>query len=74
LDTLGYKEKLDEVDKAILVNADLLAQIVNEPEIFGHDLGEEEEDEGISDSSKFRYSHETGTSFCPLLGCSFPNL
>ncbi|TEB32801.1 N2227-domain-containing protein [Coprinellus micaceus] len=43
LGTLGYKEKLDEVDKAILANADFLNKIVENPEIFGHDLDEEEE-------------------------------
>jgi carnosine N-methyltransferase len=42
LDKLGYKKKLDEVDTAILANADFLAKIVENPEIFGHDLEEEE--------------------------------
>ncbi|KAG5633316.1 hypothetical protein DXG03_007645, partial [Asterophora parasitica] len=40
--TLGYKQKLDEVDEAIRVNADFLSQIVANPEIFGHDLGPDE--------------------------------
>jgi len=68
------------VDKAILVNADFLAQIVSEPEIFGHDLGEEEEEEeeeegkGNSDSPKFPLSHESGASFCYLLCCPFSDL
>jgi len=66
---LGYKQKLEEVDKAILVNADFLAQIVSEPEIFGHDLGDEEEEERGSNSvaSNFPHSHESGASsihFC----------
>lgn len=43
LDALGYKAKLDEVDKAILVNADFLAHIVANPEIFGHDLENDED-------------------------------
>jgi len=53
------------VDNAILVNADFLAQIVNEPEIFGHDLEEEEEEEGGStaDPANFAHSHESGASF-----------
>jgi carnosine N-methyltransferase len=53
------------VDKAILVNADFLAQIVNEPEIFGHDLEEEEGEEGEStaDPPNFAHSHESGASF-----------
>jgi hypothetical protein len=41
LNDLGYKEKLEAIDKAILVNASFLAQIVQDPEIFGHDLDEE---------------------------------
>ncbi|KAG2112813.1 N2227-domain-containing protein [Suillus cothurnatus] len=38
LDDLGYRQKLQEVDKAILVNAEFLKLIVANPEIFGHDL------------------------------------
>ena len=38
LSGLGYKEKLEAIDKAILVNASFLTQIVADPEIFGHDL------------------------------------
>ncbi|KAL0945887.1 hypothetical protein HGRIS_012171 [Hohenbuehelia grisea] len=49
LDTLGYKDKLDAVDKAILVNAEFLNQIVADPEIFGHDLGASpNDDSGVS--------------------------
>jgi carnosine N-methyltransferase len=61
---LGYKKKLDEVDKAILVNADFLAQIVSNPEIFGRDLKEEEGEEGESnaDPSNLAHSHESGAS------------
>jgi hypothetical protein len=43
LKDLGYKEKLEAIDKAILVNASFLAQIVADPEIFGHDLDVDEE-------------------------------
>lgn len=43
LSGLGYKEKLEAIDKAILVNANFLAQIVADPAIFGHDLDEDEE-------------------------------
>jgi hypothetical protein len=46
LEELGYKEKLREVDKAILVNASFLNQIVANPEIFGHDDLTLNEDEG----------------------------
>ncbi|KAH7883121.1 N2227-like protein-domain-containing protein [Phlebopus sp. FC_14] len=38
LDDIGYKQKLQEVDKAILANADFLDKIVKNPEIFGHDV------------------------------------
>ncbi|TFK52860.1 N2227-domain-containing protein [Heliocybe sulcata] len=44
LDELGYKQKLDEVDKAILANAEFLQEVVQDPEIFGHD-GEKDEQE-----------------------------
>ncbi|KAF9078657.1 hypothetical protein BDP27DRAFT_1197383, partial [Rhodocollybia butyracea] len=37
LEKLGYKEKLDQVDKAILVNEQFLNKIVVDPEIFGGD-------------------------------------
>lgn len=43
LNDLGYKEKLEAIDKAIVVNASFLAQIVADPEIFGHDLDMNEE-------------------------------
>jgi len=42
LENLGYKQKLDEADQAILANAEFLGQIVANPEIFGHDLGADE--------------------------------
>lgn len=35
ISTLGYTLKLDEVDKAIKVNADFLATVVESPDIFG---------------------------------------
>ncbi|KAG2129167.1 N2227-domain-containing protein [Suillus bovinus] len=38
LDVLGYRQKLQEVDRAILDNAEFLKLIVANPEIFGHDL------------------------------------
>lgn len=42
LEDLGYKQKLDEVDQAILANAEFLDQIVANPEIFGHEVEVEE--------------------------------
>ena len=43
LDSVGYRRKLQEIDTAILANADFLNKIVANPEIFGHDvsLGED---------------------------------
>lgn len=41
LESLGYKKKIDDVDRAILANAQFITQIVENPEIFGHDLGED---------------------------------
>ncbi|ETW77529.1 hypothetical protein HETIRDRAFT_243953, partial [Heterobasidion irregulare TC 32-1] len=41
LETLGYKKKLEEVDQAILVNAEFLNKIVANPEIFGHGMEDE---------------------------------
>ena len=43
LSDLGYKEKLEAIDKAISINARFLNQIVADPRIFGHDLDENEE-------------------------------
>src|SRR6266576_397909 len=39
LESLGYKKKVDDVDKAILANAQFITQIVENPEIFGPELG-----------------------------------
>lgn len=38
LDSIGYRSKLQEIDTAILANADILHKIVANPEIFGHDV------------------------------------
>lgn len=38
LGSLGYKKKIDDVDRAILVNAQFVTQMVENPEIFGHAL------------------------------------
>jgi carnosine N-methyltransferase len=60
LSGLGYREKLEAIDKAILVNASFLAQIVADPEIFGHDLDENEE--VISEES------DPATADCDIAG------
>ncbi|TFK92537.1 N2227-domain-containing protein [Polyporus arcularius HHB13444] len=43
LESLGYKERINAVDKAIMTNADFLNLVIANPEIFGHDLDEDEE-------------------------------
>lgn len=61
LEELGYKKKLQDVDKAILVNATFLNQIVANPEIFGHDLSLNENEENIvnaGDSGVLDHSHD----------------
>ena len=41
LSSLGYKKRIDDVDRAILVNAQFVTQIVENPEIFGHEPEDE---------------------------------
>ena len=60
LEDLGYKQKLDEVDQAILANAEFLGQIVANPEIFGHDIALED-DEG-DESTSHMSGHGNGRS------------
>ncbi|KAJ3770051.1 N2227-domain-containing protein [Lentinula raphanica] len=55
LDQLGYKEKLDEVDKAILVNEQFLNKIVVDPEIFGE--AELEDEKVVPESSSHSHPH-----------------
>ena len=67
LGRLGYKNKLFEVDKAIMANAEFLKKIVANPEIFGQG---EVEDNGYStdtepeqesdDPFAHQHSHEPG--------------
>ncbi|KAG8216200.1 putative carnosine N-methyltransferase [Butyriboletus roseoflavus] len=57
LDSIGYRSKLQEIDTAILANANFLHKIVANPEIFGHDViaGEDggmEEDVDLKRSSQ----------------------
>ncbi|KZT65003.1 N2227-domain-containing protein [Daedalea quercina L-15889] len=49
LDSLGYKAKLAEADRAIRANAEFLNEIVANPEIFGHEVDEEEPGEHVPD-------------------------
>jgi carnosine N-methyltransferase len=60
LENLGYKQKLNEVDQAILANAEFLDQIVANPEIFGHDMAavEGEYDDENDGTASFNSSHE----------------
>ncbi|KAJ7667264.1 N2227-domain-containing protein [Mycena rosella] len=54
---LGYREKLDQVDQAIIANADFLSEVVADPEIFGHALGNTEA-ESESSATANHHSHE----------------
>ncbi|THH28862.1 hypothetical protein EUX98_g5320 [Antrodiella citrinella] len=45
LEGMGYKEKLVEVDKAIMANAQFLSKIVDNPAIFGPAMDEDEVEE-----------------------------
>ncbi|KJA23747.1 hypothetical protein HYPSUDRAFT_184819 [Hypholoma sublateritium FD-334 SS-4] len=57
LDKLGYKHKLDEADKAILVNAQFLSEIVSDTKIFGLESQEEAEDFGMGAEHGQTHSH-----------------
>lgn len=64
MEHLGYKKKLDEVDEAILKNADFLGQIVANPEIFGHEVESENDEETKRDSPDAQdhlHDHDAGT-------------
>ncbi|KAF5325336.1 hypothetical protein D9619_010108 [Psilocybe cf. subviscida] len=61
LDAVGYKQKLEEVDKAIQVNADFLHQIVDDPNIFVRDPSEDEQDAPHGHGGH-SHSHEHGSS------------
>ncbi|KAJ3848069.1 N2227-domain-containing protein [Lentinula lateritia] len=69
LEQLGYKEKLDQVDKAILANEQFLNKIVIDPEIFGddgNDAVEEGDEEGeAADPSISARSHSHSHSHSP---------
>jgi carnosine N-methyltransferase len=74
LEGLGYKQKLDEVDKAIIQNAEFLGQIVANPEIFGHDLGIEEEEHHHNHGEDLQsqdHSHEQESP--GSIHCHFPS-
>lgn len=60
LDSLGYRQKLQEVDRAILVNAEFLKLIVAKPEIFGHDLDSPEDADENKAGSGVLYDHLHG--------------
>ncbi|TFY59989.1 hypothetical protein EVG20_g7589 [Dentipellis fragilis] len=66
LEGVGYKAKLEAVDRAITANAAFLSRIVAEPEIFGHAVDEEivnaSEDTtgGPSHSHSHTHQHDHG--------------
>lgn len=55
---MGYKQKLDAVDKAILANAEFLSDIVSDTKIFGIDVEEDGDDNGGGDAHS--HSHSRG--------------
>lgn len=59
---MGYKEKLNLVDDAILANAAFLNQIVANPEIFGHDVDDEDGAVESLEPVGHSHSHDTGPS------------
>ena len=62
IESLGYKKKLDEVDQAILVNADFLNKIVANPEIFGHELDDDDTEDTEGDEGGLSgQGHEHGS-------------
>lgn len=64
LTALGYKSKLHEVDEAIIENAKFIKRIVANPEIFGHDLEDEQDMELVHyDAQDLSVSHSHGISF-----------
>jgi carnosine N-methyltransferase len=60
LENLGYKQKLADVDVAIQANAHFLGQIIENPEIFGHDLNSQEP-EGDVDSTDHDENEPNGS-------------
>ncbi|KAG7096057.1 hypothetical protein E1B28_006738 [Marasmius oreades] len=71
LTSLGYKEKLDAVDKAIFANAEFLSQIIADPEIFGHEVGDATDGDGndlnpyLSGQKPHSHSHDHEHSSAP---------
>ncbi len=72
---LRYREKLENVDRAILENAHFLLRIVENPEIFGHDIDLEDytsdggREQHAQDAPLHTHDHEharmTGKYCCP---------
>jgi carnosine N-methyltransferase len=62
LEDLGYKQKLDEVDQAIMANAAFLGQIVANPEIFGHDIGADDDETDASHNSRHDKARSPGVA------------
>lgn len=60
MDKLGYKQKLDEVDKAILVNAKFLSEIVSDTKIFGVEMGDVEGDDEMQTEQRGSHAHSHG--------------
>ncbi|KAI0634305.1 N2227-domain-containing protein [Trametes polyzona] len=52
LESIGYKDRISATDQAIMANAEFLNQLIANPEIFGHDMDEEEDQEPEVDGEK----------------------
>lgn len=59
LEEIGYKQKMNEVDDAIIINAQFLSQIVASPEIFGHGIDTDEQQQ--EDDTQEDHVHEDGS-------------
>ncbi len=66
LGRLGYKNKISEVDKAIMVNAEFLKRVIAEPEIFEYyaedaeSPSENEAEAGMDGAMMRSHTHEPG--------------
>ena len=60
LDAIGYRHKLQEIDAAILANAEFLHKIVANPEIFGHDVDVVVGEDGAVEESERSFQRASG--------------
>ena len=63
LEDIGYKAKLDQVDKAIIENAKFLGDIIAEPVVFGNE-GENDEKEQEQEQEQETNDPKPGPCAC----------